>query len=472
MNLFRTKDVELLKAQAGNKGGLRRSLGALDVALLGIGVIIGAGIFVLTGKAAAEHAGPAIILSFLLSSVACIFISLAYSELASAVPISGSAYTYAYVGVGEFIAWLVGWALILEYTVGASAVAGGWSHYLVGLLRNGGINIPKELTAVPSDGGIVDLPAMLIALFATFLLVRGVKESANVNRILVAIKLGVIFLFLLLAGPNVDVTNWTPFFPYGWAGVSAGAAVIFFAYLGIDSLAAAAEETRNPQRDMPMGILISLLVCTILYISVAAVMTGTVPFRQLFPSEGGPVAFVLSRLGYNFGSAIVGVGAVAGLSTVCLVMIYAQTRVFFAMARDGLIPAGLCKVHPKYGTPYVVTLIVGFAVSLFAGFAPIGLVAELCNIGTLFAFVIAAISVMILRKTQPNLHRPFRCPALYLVATLAILSCLFIMYGLDHITWISFCSWGLIGIVVYFVYGRHHSTLNKGRPSVETIPAE
>ncbi len=466
MDLFRTKNLENLKQEA-HKQSLRRTLGAWDIALMGIGVIIGAGIFVLTGKAAAQHAGPAIMMSFVLSSIACIFICLVYSELASMVPIAGSAYTYTYVGLGEVVAWMVGWALILEYSVGASAVAGGWSAYLVGLLKSGGIVLPHAITAVPHDGGIMNLPAMLIVMFITFLLVRGVKESANVNRILVAVKLAAIFLFLLLAGPNVDVTNWTPFYPYGWAGVSAGAAVIFFSYLGVDSLATAAEETRNPQRDMPMGILISLLVCTVLYVAVAAVMTGAVPFTELNTAE--PVAHVLRKIGFNFGSAIVGVGAVAGLSTVCLVMIYAQTRAFFAMSRDGLLPAALCEIHPKYGTPYKVTLMVGTVVTLITGFTPIGIVAEMCNIGTLFAFIIATCSALVLRRTQPNLERPFRCPALTIVVPLAVLSCLYIMTGLEKFTWMLFVSWGAIGLVIYFLYGYRNSVLNRQALS---MPAE
>lgn len=466
MNLFRTKSISALKEEA-KKHSLKRSLGAWDIALMGIGVIVGAGIFVLTGVAAASHAGPAIMLSFALSSLACVFICLAYCELASAVPIAGSAYTYTYTAAGEFLAWLVGWNLILEYSVGASAVAGGWSAYLVGLLATGGIHLPKAITAVPYDGGWVNLPAMLITLFITLLLVRGVKESANVNRILVAVKLGAIFLFLLLAGPNVKVSNWEPFFPFGYWGVSAGAAVIFFSYLGVDSLATAAEETRNPQRDMPIGIIASLVVCTILYVAVAAVMTGAVPYSELNTAE--PVSYVLRTIGYNFGSALVGVGAVAGLTTVCLVMIYAQTRAFFAMARDGLIPAGLCKIHPRYGTPHIITIIVGTAVALISGFTPIGLVAEMCNIGTLFAFIIATSCVLILRRTQPNLDRPFRCPAPYVVVPLAMLSSFVIMISLPASTWWRFAIWSLIGAAIYFAYGYRKSALNNiARP----VPAE
>jgi APA family basic amino acid/polyamine antiporter len=465
MSIFRTKSIELLKQEA-SKHSLRKSLTAIDIIMLGIGVIIGTGIFVLTGVAAAKYAGPGLMLSFVLAGITCAFVCLAYSELASMVPIAGSAYTYTYTSLGEFIAWLVGWNLILEYSVGASAVAGGWSAYTVGILKTAGIEVPKALTAVPADGGIVNLPAVLITLFLTFLLVKGVRESANANRILVAVKLAAIFLFIFLAGPKVNAANWEPFLPYGWAGVSAGAAFIFFAYLGVDSIATAAEETHNPSRDMPIGIIGSLAVCTVLYITVTAIMTGVVPYSQLNTAE--PVSYVLRSIGYNFGSALVGTGAIAGLSTVLLVMIYAQTRAFFAMSRDGLIPSKVCKIHPKYGTPHVITIIVGVAVALISGFTPIHVVAEMCSIGTLFAFIIAMIGVMVLRKTNPDAERPFRCPSLTFVAVCAILFCLYIMINLATGTWIRFVVWSLIGIAIYFLYGRSHSVLNKDSEQSDT----
>lgn len=460
MNIFRTKSIDLL-LQETKRHSLVKSLGALDILLIGIGVIIGTGIFVLTGVAAAKYAGPALMLSFVLAGLTVAFVSLAYSELASMVPIAGSAYTYTYTAVGEFFAWLVGWGLILEYTVGASAVAGGWSAYFTGILKSAGINLPKALTAVPADGGIVNLPAIIITIFLTLLLVRGVKESAKLNKILVAVKLGAIFIFLFLAGPKVDTTNWTPFLPYGWAGVSAGAAVIFFAYLGIDSIATAAEEAKNPTRDMPIGILGSLAVCTVLYIGVTAVMTGTTPYTQLDNAE--PVTFVLRNLGYNFGSALVGTGAIAGLTTVLMVMMYAQSRAFFAMSRDGLIPSKLCKIHPKFGTPYRLSIIVGCAVSIMSGFTPIHVVAEMCSIGTLFAFFMAIIGVMILRKTKPNLERPFKCPGLFVIAPLGLLFSAFVMSNLPGQTWINFAIWMTIGLLVYFGYGNKHSALNKSQ---------
>ncbi|WP_440329144.1 amino acid permease [Mitsuokella multacida] len=458
MNIFRTKSIAAYKADA-HQSHLKRAMGSLDVTLLGIGVIVGTGIFVLTGVAAAKYAGPALMLSFLLASIACGFVSMAYSELASMVPVAGSAYAYAYTSVGEFFAWLVGWNLVLEYSVGASAVAGGWSAYVVGLLKTAGIELPAAWTTVPADGGIVNLPAVLITLFLTCLLVRGVRESVPVNKVLVGVKLAAIFLFLFLAAPSVDPTNWEPFMPFGFSGVSAGAAVIVFAYLGVDSIATAAEETKNPAHDMPTGIIASLLICTVLYIAVTAVMTGNVPYTELDNAE--PVAFVLRELGYRFGSALVGTGAIAGLTTVLLVMMYAQTRAFFAMSRDGLIPQSVCKIHPRFATPHRITIIVGIAVAIISGFTPINVIAEMCSVGTLFAFIISSIGVMVMRRKYPDLPRPFRCPAIYVVGTLAIVSCGYIMYNLSSMTWERFWIWSALGILIYFLYGYRHSRENK-----------
>lgn len=458
MDIFRTKSLELLQKEA-SKSALRRTLGALDVVLFGVGIIIGTGIFVLTGVAAAKYAGPGLMLSFVIASVTCAFVSLAYSELAAMAPVSGSAYTYTYASIGEFLAWLVGWNLILEYTVGASAVAGGWSAYLTALLRDAGVKIPQALTMVPADGGVVNLPAILITCFLTYLLVLGIKESAAANRILVAVKFGAIFLFLFLAGPKVDPTNWQPFMPFGFAGVSAGAAVIFFAYLGFDSVATAAEETKHPARDMPIGIIGSLFICTLLYVSVSGVMTGVVHYELLNTAE--PVTFVLRRLGYHFGSALVGTGALAGLTTVLLVMMYAQTRAFFAMSRDGLIPASICRVHKKHGTPHIITMLVGACVALISGFLPISVVAEMCSSGTLFAFVMASAGVIVMRYKYPDAKRPFRCPAVYLIAACAILSCLYVMFHLAWMTWVRFMIWTFLGAVIYFLYGYSHSGLRK-----------
>lgn len=462
MKILQTKCLEQLQAEA-KAVPLKKTLSAVDLILLGIGIIIGTGIFVLTGVAAAKYAGPSIMISFVMAAVTCVFVCLAYAELAAMIPMAGSAYTYTYTALGELMAWLVGWNLILEYTIGASAVAGGWSAYVVGLLQSAGIVIPKALTTVPSEGGLVNLPAVLITLFLSGLLVLGIKESARVNRILVAVKIGAIFVFLLLAGGKVDVTNWEPFMPFGFSGISAGAAVIFFAYLGFDSVATAAEETVNPKRDMPIGIIGSLAVCTVLYIAVTAVMTGAVPYTELNNAE--PVAYVLRKLGYNFGSALVGTGAICGLSTVLLVMIYAQTRSFFAMSRDGLIPSGICKLHPKYQTPHVITLLVGLAIALISGFTPIHVVAEMCSIGTLFAYLVSTIGVVALRLRRPDAERPFRCPQVYLVCTLGIICCGYIMANLAVETWWRFAAWSLVGIGIYFVYGVKHSLLRQGAAS-------
>ena len=468
MDILRRKSIEQYQSDA-TASSLRRTMGALDVILLGVGVIVGTGIFVLTGVAAAKYAGPALMLSFVIASITCGFVSMVYSELAAMVPVAGSSYAYAYTSLGEFFAWLVGWNLVLEYTVGASAVAGGWSAYVVGLLKSGGINIPQEWVTVPADGGIVNLPAILITLFLSFLLIRGVRQSVTLNKVLVAVKLGAIFLFLFLAGPSVDVANWEPFMPFGYAGISAGAAVIFFAYLGFDAISTAAEETKNPSRDMPIGIIGSLVVCTLLYVSVTAVMTGNVPYAQLDNAE--PVAFVLRELGYRFGSAVVGTGAVAGLTTVLLVMMYAQTRAFFAMSRDGLIPKSVCKIHPRFATPHRITVFVGLAVAIISGFTPIHIVAEMCSVGTLFAFLVSSIGVMVMRKTYPDAKRPFRCPAIYLFGTLAVVSCSYIMYNLSTMTWYRFFFWSVLGILVYFAYGYSHSKENNGT-QVENLEAK
>lgn len=456
MDLFRTKSIETMRSMA-QTSGLARNLSAIDLILLGIGCVIGTGIFVLTGVAAANYAGPAVMLSFIISGFACAMAGLAYAEFASLVPASGSAYTYTYASLGEFIAFLVGWNLILEYTVTASAVASGWSGYIVGLLKSGGIELPQALTAVPADGGIVNVPAILIVLLLSILLIRGTHETTKLNKILVIVKLAAVFIFLLLAAPNVDTANWTPFMPYGVSGVTAGAAIVFFAYIGFDAVATSAEECKNPSRDLPIGIIGSLLLCTLLYVIVSGVLTGVVPYTQLNNPE--PVAFALRYIGYNIGSALVGVGAIAGITTVLLVLLYGQARIFFAMSRDGMVPANVCKIHSTYHTPYLVTILGAILVSLISGFAPIGLIAEMANIGTLSAFLIAAVGVLVLRFTKPELPRTFRCPCIYLVSPLAILSCSYLMYNLPFDTWIRFFIWCGLGIFVYFSYSYKHSVI-------------
>ena len=458
MDLFRKKSIDELQAAAAASGMLK-NLAAVDLLMLGIGAVIGTGIFVLTGVAAAKYAGPAVPLSFILSGLTCALAGLAYAEFASIVPASGSAYTYAYASLGEFIAFIVGWNLILEYTVTSSAVAVGWSGYVVGLFASAGLVLPHELVVAPAEGGIFNLPAVLITLFLSFLLVRGTKESVKLNRILVFVKLAAIFLFLVLAAPHVDATNWEPFLPFGYSGVVSGAAIVFFAYIGFDAVATTAEECRNAARDLPVGIIGSLFICTLLYAVVAAVLTGVVPYSLLDTAE--PVAFALRHIGYNVGSAIVAVGAICGITTVLLVLLYGQSRIFFAMSRDGMVPANVCKIHRRFHTPYRVTILGAIFVSVIAGVFPIGMIAEMANIGTLSAFLIASVGVMVLRKTEPDLKRNFKCPAVWLIAPLAVLSCGYLMANLPLATWHRFGFWILFGLCVYFGYSRAHSVIGR-----------
>ena len=464
MDLFRRKSIDELQAAAAASGMLK-NLAAVDLLMLGIGAVIGTGIFVLTGVAAAKYAGPAVPLSFILSGLTCALAGLAYAEFASIVPASGSAYTYAYASLGEFIAFIVGWNLILEYTVTSSAVAVGWSGYVVGLFASAGLVLPHELVVAPEEGGIFNLPAVLITLFLSFLLVRGTKESVKLNRILVFVKLAAIFLFLVLAAPHVDATNWEPFLPFGYSGVVSGAAIVFFAYIGFDAVATTAEECRNAARDLPVGIIGSLFICTLLYAVVAAVLTGVVPYSMLDTAE--PVAFALRHIGYNVGSAIVAVGAICGITTVLLVLLYGQSRIFFAMSRDGMVPANVCKIHRRFHSPYRVTILGAIFVSVIAGVFPIGMIAEMANIGTLSAFLIASIGVMVLRKTEPNLKRNFKCPAVWIIAPLAVLSCGYLMANLPLATWHRFGFWILFGLCVYFGYSRAHSVIGRRAEEAE-----
>lgn len=462
MGVFRTKSIDAF-LDGAQQYALKKSLTAFDLVLLGIGCIIGTGIFVLTGIGV-QYAGPALALSFVLAGLTCIFVAFCYAELASMVPIAGSSYTYAYAALGEIVAWIVGWGLVLEYTVGSAAVATGWSAYIVGLLKQLGIVLPPALTLAPAEGGIINLPAVLIIAIITFLLVLGTRQSATVNKILVFIKIGIILLFLLLAVSHVKPVNWQPFNPYGFSGIAHAAAVMFFAYIGFDTVATAAEESRNPSRDMPVGIIGSLLIATFLYITVALCVTGVIPWVQVAGNKE-PVAFVMRQIGYNFGAAIVAVGAIVGITTVLLVFMYGQSRIFFAMSRDGLIPHQLCTVHPKFGTPYVITLVAGVVVAALAGLLPINIIADLTNMGTLVAFIMVGIGVLVLRRTRPEIKRPFRCPAVQVIAPLAVLCCAFLIYNLNRLTWLFAGAWFVIGLVVYFGYSRTHSTLNAVEPS-------
>ena len=438
---------------------LKRSLSAFDLTALGVGGIIGVGIFVITGTAAAKYAGPGIVLSFVVSMFACIFTALCYAEFASLIPVAGSAYNYSYATLGELFAWIIGWDLVLEYVVGSIAVAVGWSGYFVSILKTIGIELPVWCSAAPGTipGAIINLPAAIIVLFVTALLVIGIKESARFTTIMVFVKLVAILTFIFVALFKVNPTNWQPFMPYGFSGVMTGAAIVFFAYIGFDAVSTAAEEAKNPQRDLPIGIIASLAICTVLYIIVSALLTGVVHYSEL--DNPAPIAYALTHLGYNWGSALVSAGAVTGLTSVLIVLLMGQPRIFFAMARDGLIWPWAAKVHPKYKTPYRSQLLTGLVVAFFAAFIDIGTAAELTNIGTLFAFALVCGGIIVLRKTQPKLHRKFRCPAVPLVPILGIIACVAMMIKLPWLTWERFFAWLVIGLVIYFLYSRSHSRL-------------
>ncbi|MCL6617750.1 MAG: amino acid permease [Anoxybacillus ayderensis] len=461
MSLFRKKSIDALMSESGKGAALKKELGAFDLTMLGIGEIIGTGIFVLTGVAAAEHAGPALVLSFILSGLACVFAALCYAEFASSVPVSGSAYTYSYATFGELIAWMLGWDLILEYGVAASAVAAGWSGYFQGLLAGFGIELPKALTSAydPANGTFIDVPAIVIVLLITFLLTQGVRKSARFNAVMVFIKVAVILLFIAVGVWYVKPENWTPFMPFGFSGVAAGAATVFFAYLGFDAVSTAAEEVRNPQRNMPIGIIASLAICTLLYIAVSLILTGIVPYDQL--GVKNPVAFALNYIEQDWVAGFISLGAITGITTVLLVMLYAQTRLFYAISRDGLLPSLFAKVSERKQVPLVNSWVTGIAVSIFAGVIPLNKLAHLTNIGTLFAFTTVAIGILILRKTEPNLKRSFMVPFVPVIPLLAVAFCTYLALQLPATTWLSFGGWLAIGLVIYFLYGRKHSKLNE-----------
>ncbi|MFT8872917.1 MAG: amino acid permease [Sporolactobacillus sp.] len=461
-NIFQTKPAAELIAETQGDRGLKKALGAFDLTLLGIGCIIGTGIFVLTGVAAAKYSGPALVISFILAGLACLFAALCYAEFSSAIPVAGSAYTYGYAGLGEIWAWIIGWDLILEYAVGIATVAIGWSGYAVNLLNNLGIHLPTAITASPFDkGGFINLPAIIIIGLIAWLLISGVRNTSNLNGTIVIIKVVAVLLFIVLAVWFIKPHNWTPFMPFGFNGVVTGAAYVFFAYIGFDAVSTAAEETRNPQKDMPRGIIWSLLVCTILYIIVSAILTGVIKYTAYATPAGmaAPVAYALDQIGIGWGSVIVSIGAICGITSVCLVLMYGQSRVFFAMARDGLLPKFLGAVSKKRQTPAVSTVIVAVACALTAGLFPIDIVAELVNIGTLVAFIIVCAGVIVLRVKHPEIKRPFKAPLFPVVPILGIIACAYLITGLSPLTWLRFVVWFLIGLVVYFGYGIRHSEL-------------
>ncbi len=484
--IFTTKSIErLMKESSGEHDGehtLKRTLGKTNLVMLGIGAIIGAGIFVLTGAAASQHAGPAVVISFIVAGIACAFAGLCYSEFSSMIPIAGSAYTYAYATLGEFIAWIIGWDLILEYLFGASTVAVGWSGYVVSFLKDVGIHIPESLSNAPiaydaanhvytATGAFLNVPAMFVVSIMTWLLVVGIRESANFNNVIVFIKVTVITLFIILGWKYINADNWHPFIPentgkfgeFGWSGVIRAAGIIFFAYIGFDAVSTAAQEAKNPQKDMPWGILGSLVICTIIYILVGLVMTGIVPYMQL--NDPAPIAVAINATGegLNWLRPFIKIGAIAGLSSVILVMLMGQPRIFYSMSKDGLLPASFSKVHPKYKTPHVTTIITGAVAAVVAGLFPIGLLGELVSIGTLLAFVIVCGGVLVLRIKQPNLNRPFKTPLFPLTPILGVLSSLALMYFLPLDTWIRLIVWMGIGILIYFGYSRKHSNVSNPR---------
>jgi APA family basic amino acid/polyamine antiporter len=468
-DLFRTKSIEQILADADHPTHrLKKTLTAWDLTCLGIGAIIGTGIFVLIGTAIVGDAhrpgaGPGIVLSFILSGLTCALAALCYAEMSAMIPAAGSAYTFSYATLGELLAWLTGWNLILEYGVACVAVAIGWSGYFNNLLMLAGINLPAWATRAPGgqDGGIANIPAALIVLLVTVILVVGIKESARATGVVVVIKLAVILFFIAIGSTSIDPANWTPFMPQGFAGVGAAAAIVFFAYIGFDAVSTAAEEAKNPRRDVPIGIIASLSVCTVLYIAVAAVLTGLIPSSQI--DIHAPVAEALRLAGFKWGAAVIAIGAVAGITSVLVVMMLGQIRVFFAMSRDRLLGSWLAKVHPQFGTPHRATILTGIAVAILAAFIPIGEAADMTNIGTFFAFVLVCIGVIVLRYTKPDYPRPFRLPLMPLVPILGTLACLGLMSQLPQLTWVRFGLWTIIGIVVYLAYGLKHSRLSKKR---------
>lgn len=464
-NLLKTKSIERLvgDVEHGAKA-LKRTLTALDLTLLGIGAIIGTGIFVLTGTAAANQAGPGIVLSYVLAGVACGFAALCYAEFAAMIPIAGSAYTYAYATLGEVFAWMIGWDLILEYAVGSMTVAVGWSGYFQRILAGFGIHLPLWMTAAPAaaSGALVNLPAIIIVLIIMVFLVVGVRESARFNAVMVTVKLAAVLFFIVVGAGYVKPDNWSPFAPYGWSGIMAGAAVVFFAYIGFDAVSTTAEEAKNPSRDLPIGIIASLIICTILYLLVAAILSGIVPVVQ-FKSDAqflnAPVGYALAVIDKDWAAGLVSAGAVAGITSVLLVMLMSQPRIFFSMSRDRLLPAGVSKVHPRFRTPYITTIITCVVVALVAGFVPIQILGEMTSIGTLFAFVIVSLAVIVLRVQRPDARRPFKVPGGPVIPVLGVLSCVYLMLSLSVMTWVRFLGWLDAGMLIYWLYGRTHSPL-------------
>ena len=488
-SIFSRKPLALLLEEAKGENRLRRVLGPVQLSSLGVGAIIGTGIFVLTGQAAHDKTGPALMLSFVSAGIACIFAALCYAEFASMVPVAGSAYTYAYATLGELLAWIIGWDLVLEYAVGSATVAHGWSHYFQDFISIFGLHLPKAWTLAPFDydpsvghfvttGTIIDVPAIVITFIITAVLVKGIRESASLNATMVGFKLLIVLFVIVVGAFYVNPANWRPFAPFGFTGISffghtlfgqtgkggeplgmlAGAAMIFFAYIGFDSVSTHAEEAKNPSRDVPIGIITSLVVCTILYIAVAAILTGMVPYDKI--DINAPVSNAFKQVGLPWAQFLISLGALTGITSVLLVMMLSQPRVLLAMARDGLVPESFFgAIHEKFRTPWKSTILTGCAVALAGGLLPLRVLAELVNIGTLLAFVIVCSAVLIMRRTNPQAERPFRAPFVPLVPILGILTCLVLMFSLPAENWLRLIVWLAIGFVIYFGYGRKHSVL-------------
>lgn len=475
--LFIRKEISVFEKEI-QENPLKKHLNLTNIVLLGIGAIIGAGIFVITGTAAALHAGPAVSLSFVISAFGCLLVGLCYAEFSSMIPISGSAYSYGYATMGEFIAWIIGWDLILEYLFGASAVAVGWSGYMVSFLADFGLHLPEKITQSPFaydndgwhlTGAFINFPAVFIIVLMSTLLIIGIKESSKINNIIVVVKVSVILLFVGFGIAHINPENWTPFIPentgdrtqFGWSGVLTGAAVVFFAYLGFDALATTAQEAKNPKRDIPRGILYSLLITVILYVAVSLVMTGIVHYTEL--NVAAPIAVAINATGESLAwlSPLIKIGAIAGLSSVIMVLLFAQSRVFYVMSKDGLLWKFFSKTHSKYKTPYVTNVVIAVFASLFAGFLPMSLLGELVSIGTLFAFIIVSVGIIVMRKTEPDLPRDFKTPWVPFVPLLGAGIFLIQMLSLPFDTWIRLIVWMFLGFVIYFTYGRKNSLARK-----------
>jgi APA family basic amino acid/polyamine antiporter len=455
VNLWVKKRPQDLQ-EASDHTQLRKSLKAMDLAALGIGSVVGTGIFVATGQGA-HLAGPGVLISFIIAAITAGLCALTYSELACMFPVAGSTYSYSYAAFGEVIAWVIGWDLMLEYLVSGSAVASGWSTTFIGLLENIGVKLPKALCLTPIAGGIVDLPAVLITLLITWILYLGIRESSVTNNVIVVIKIAVIVLFIILGLRHVNFSNFIPLAPFGWKGIMAGAAIIFFAYIGFDAVSTAAEETINPKRDVPIGLMVCLAVVIVLYVSVAFVLTGVVPFKEIDVGNALPAA--LARIGIRWGGALVATGGIIGMISTLLITVYGQVRIFMVMARDGLLPEVFSRIHPRHRTPALCTWITGGLTALIAGLFPLPMIIDLCNIGTLFAFILVSIGVIVLRHTQPQVERKFKTPLVPFTPLVTVGFCFYLMYSLPTVTWFRFVAWLAVGLAIYFAYGVHHSKL-------------